>query len=129
MSLSVWEQQALDSIKDGLAGADPQLAALLTTFTRLASTEEMPVQETIPPASRRTLRWPLRRPRHSCWADGCRRSRPVLGRVGLQWAVLLAWLVVSAALITVALVMNHGGGSPGTCTGSWPTTCSHSPPG
>ena len=42
MSLSAWEQQALDSIKDGLAGTDPKLAALLATFDRLASGEEMP---------------------------------------------------------------------------------------
>jgi hypothetical protein len=42
MSLSTWEQQALDSIKDGLAGSDPELTALLTTFTLLAADEEMP---------------------------------------------------------------------------------------
>jgi hypothetical protein len=29
MSLSAWEQRNLDSIKDGLAGSDPGLAALL----------------------------------------------------------------------------------------------------
>jgi hypothetical protein len=34
MSLSAWEEQALDSIKDGLAGSDPQLAALLTWSAR-----------------------------------------------------------------------------------------------
>jgi hypothetical protein len=129
MSLSVWEQQALDSIKDGLTGSDPRLAALLTTFTRLALAEEMPVQETIPAASRRTLRWPLRKPRHNCRADGCHRSRSMLGRAGMQWAVLLAWLVTTVVLITVALVMNHGGGSPRACTGSWPTLCTHSAPG
>jgi len=129
MSLSVWEQQALDSIKDGLAGADPQLAALLTTFTRLASAEEMPVQETIPAVSRRTRRWPLRTQRHSCRADGCPGSRPMLGRAGLQWAVLLAWLVMTVVLMTMAPVMDHSGGSSGTCTGSWPTICSHSAPG
>ena len=37
MSLSAWEQQVLDSIKDDLAGSDPRLVALLDTFTRLAS--------------------------------------------------------------------------------------------
>ena len=42
MSLSPWEQHSLDSIKDGLAGSDPGLAALMATFTRLASGEEMP---------------------------------------------------------------------------------------
>ena len=47
MSLSTSEQRALDSIKDGLAGSDPQLIALLTTFTRLASGEEMQAREEI----------------------------------------------------------------------------------
>ena len=37
MSLSTWEQRALNSIKDDLAGCDPALAARLTIFTRLAS--------------------------------------------------------------------------------------------
>jgi pimeloyl-ACP methyl ester carboxylesterase len=41
MSLSAREQQALDSIEDGLSGADPKLASLLATFTRL--TAELPV--------------------------------------------------------------------------------------
>ena len=48
MSLSAREQQALDSIGDELAGADPKLASLLATFARLASGEEMPVREKIP---------------------------------------------------------------------------------
>jgi hypothetical protein len=129
MSLSVWEQQALDSIKDGLVGADPQLVALLTTFTQLASTEEMPVQEMIPAASRRTLLWPLRRPRHNCRAEGCRRSRPMPGFVRLQWIVLLVWLVTTMALIAVAILMSRGGGGPVTCPGSFPATCAHSAPG
>ena len=45
MSLSAWEQQALESIRNGLAGSDPELAALLSAFSRLASDEEMPDRE------------------------------------------------------------------------------------
>jgi len=104
MSLTAWEQQALDSIRDGLTGSDPQLAALLTTFTRLASGEEMPAREEIPPGSRP-------RPRRADW-----------------WAVLLLWLGITAVLITVALVLNHKGG-PGTCPGPWPASCAHPAPG
>ena len=37
MGLSEREQQALDSIEDGLAGSDPELASLLATFTRLTA--------------------------------------------------------------------------------------------
>ena len=47
MSLSAWEQDALDSIKNGLADSDPALAARLAMFTRLASAEDMPVREKI----------------------------------------------------------------------------------
>ena len=47
MSLSAWEQQALDSIKDGLASSDPTLVARLTIFARLASGEEMQAREKI----------------------------------------------------------------------------------
>jgi hypothetical protein len=103
MSLSAWEQQALDSIKDGLAGSDPQLAAMLTTFARLASAEDMPGQETITAGSRR-------KPRN------------------LRWVMLVLLFVITGALITIAVVLSHGDGQ-GTCTGSWPPACSHSAPG
>ena len=62
MSLNAWEQQALDSIKNGLAGSDPELAALLSAFTRLASGEEMPDREKVPARSRWALRRFLPRP-------------------------------------------------------------------
>ena len=52
MGLSAWEQNALDSIKDGLASSDPVLVARLTIFTRLASGEEMPASEKIQVGSR-----------------------------------------------------------------------------
>jgi Protein of unknown function (DUF3040) len=124
MSLSAWEQQTLDSIKDGLTGSDPQLAALLTTFTRLASGEAMPAQEEIPVGSPRPRPRPGRRR-----AGTRRRARPAAGYVRLQWFILIGFLVTTAVLITVALVVGRGGGQ-GTCTGVWPTMCSpHSPPG
>jgi hypothetical protein len=110
MSLSSWEQQALDAIRDGLASSDPPLVARLTIFTRLASDEEMPAREKIPAGSRRAIqrsRFEVRR---------------VDQRLGLQGAMLLLlWLVTSVALITVALANNRG--SQGTCPGSWPTSC------
>jgi hypothetical protein len=124
MSLSAWEQQTLDSIKDGLAGSDPQLAALLTTFTRLASGEEMPVQEEIPAGSGRTIRRSRRSRRHRCRAGRGPRSRPMPERARLQWIVMLVWLVITVAMITVAVVMTRGG-SQGACQGAWPA-CTHS---
>jgi hypothetical protein len=109
MSLSTREQQALDSIKDDLAGCDPALVARLTIFTRLASGEEMPAREKVHAGSRRAVR----RPRH---------TRRPYRRLGLQQAVMLLWFVTTVALVAIALACNRGG-SPGTCTGSWPTSC------
>ena len=45
MSLTEPETQALGCIADGLAGADPRLASMLTIFSRLAAGEEMPARE------------------------------------------------------------------------------------
>ena len=61
MSLSAWEQQAMDSIKEGLAGSDPMLVARLAIFTRLASSEEMPPRERIQAGSRAVRRCRARR--------------------------------------------------------------------
>jgi hypothetical protein len=46
MSLTQPETQALGAIADGLAGADPRLASMLTIFSRLAAGEEMPARQT-----------------------------------------------------------------------------------
>jgi hypothetical protein len=125
MSLSTWEQQALDSINDDLASCEPALVAQLTIFTRLASGEEMPSREKIHVGSRRAVRRSRPEPRH---------TRRAYQRLGLQQAVLLLWLVTSIALIAIALASSRGG-SLGTCTGSWATTCTgatfapHSGPG
>ena len=107
MSLSAWEQQALDSIKNGLASSDPTLVARLSMFARLASDEEMPAREKIQVGSRRAA---LRPP------------PPVRRRLGLQGAALLLWLVTTIALIAVALVYSRDG-SHDTCTGTLVSFC------
>jgi hypothetical protein len=117
MSLSAWEQQALDSIKDGLAGSDPTLVARLAIFTRLVSAEEMPAREKIQADARRPAQRPGSRPR---------LARRAYQRLGFQRAALLLWLVTTVALIAVALVFSREGGGQGTCTGStgsWATLC------
>ncbi len=121
MSLSAWEQQALDSIKDGLAGSDPELAALLSAFTRLASSEDMPDREKIRAGSRRALR----RLRRARWRSSVRR---VCRRLGIQRAALLLWLLATAALIAVALALNAGG-NHGTCTEMAAMICVDPAPG
>jgi hypothetical protein len=79
MSLSAREQQAPNSIRDGLAGSDPELATLLATFTEQASGEDMPVRENIrvPP------RW------------------------GIPRYALVLWLLITVVLIGVALAFSR----------------------
>jgi Protein of unknown function (DUF3040) len=115
MSLSAWEQQALDSIKDGLAGSDPELAALLSAFTRLVSGRQMPHSEKTRPGSRRALRR-LRRVR---WCFSARRAYQ---RLGFQRAALLLWLLITGAVITIALILSAGGGH-GSCTETAAMVC------
>jgi len=103
MSLSAWEQQVLNSIKDGLAGSDPELAALLSAFTKLTADEEMPSAETVPAGSRRALRRLRRARRRSS-------SRRALQRMGPHPARLLwlLWPLITAALIAIVLALNVG---------------------
>jgi Protein of unknown function (DUF3040) len=108
MSLSAWEQQALDSIKDGLAGSDPALVARLAIFTRLVSGEEMPARERVDAG----LGQPARRPPRG-------RARQVRR---MQRTAVLLWLGITMALIAVALVFNRDGNEV-KCPGSWVTFC------
>lgn len=122
MSLNAREQQALDSIKDRLAGSDPELATLLSAFTRLASGEDMPDREKVPARSRWALRRSLAGRRRS--GAGGRWQRLGL----LRAALLLSWVLTTAALIGVAVVLSTGGGH-GTCTETVAMVCSGPAPG
>jgi len=123
MSLSEWEQQDLDSIKDRLAGSDPGLTALLATFTRLASGEDMPVREKIPPATRCSRR-KRRRPRGGTMGGHARR---VYQHLGFQAVAMLLWLLITVTLIAVALLLGRGG-SQNACTAPWTAVCAGSGP-
>jgi hypothetical protein len=113
MSPAGWEHQALDSIQSALGHTDPKLASLLATFSRLASSEQMPAHEKI--------RSPLRHPPQR------RRSPPRRGKTphrhrSPQRAVILTWLIISIAMITVAVILSRGGPAPcpqafGICAG------------
>lgn len=118
MSLSAWERQALDSIKDGLASSDPRLAARLDIFTRLASGEEMPPREKIEAGWRRSRP----RPRHPRRNQARGPAHRMYQRLGLSQALLLVWLVVTVAMIMVSLASDRGG-SPDACTASWARSC------
>ncbi len=117
MSLSAWEQRNLDSIKDGLAGSDAGLAALLATFNQLASGEEMPTLEETGAGLRGITRCPGRKRWHPRWSTAGRGYQ----RPGCQWAALLLWLLITISLITAGLVLSRGGQSG--CPRSWAVIC------
>ena len=96
MSLNEPEMQALGWIEDSLAGSDPGLASMLHIFSRLAAGEEMPADERIRVTRGRSA---AHRPRRA-------RSHP---RPGLQQAMVLLWVVITAGLLAVALVLNTSG--------------------
>lgn len=122
MSLSAWEQQALDSIRDGLATSDPTLVAWLGMFTRLASGEDMPAGEKIQADSGRATRRSRPNPRYPRRGEVPVHAHWMYQRLGLQRAAVLLWLVITLALIAVALAFNRDG-TPGACTGTWATFC------
>ena len=126
MSLTEPETQALGSIADGLAGADPRLASMLTIFSRLAAGEDMPAREKTRvrrgrPAAHRPRR-ARRHPRRGTARPHARRLYPRLGR---QQTILLLWTVTTATLLTVALLLNNSGHN--ACIQSIGTACP-SPP-
>jgi Protein of unknown function (DUF3040) len=89
MGLSAWEQKALNSIEDELASSEPKLAALLGTFTELASSEEMPPRDKVRESPMRAIR-------------GSRGKR-------LSLLCILVWLLATAAFIGTALAFSYGG--------------------
>jgi hypothetical protein len=123
MSLSAWEWQALNSISDQLADSDPQLTALLTSFTELASGESMPAREKVRPGSRRAVERSTRKRRYQGQARALRIYQCLMSR----WALLL-WLLVTAVLISVAVALSRGGGGQVACTGYWSAICAHPAP-
>ena len=126
MSLTEPETQALGSIEHGLTGSDPRLASMLNIFSRLAAGEEMPAREKTRMQRGRLAAHRLRRtrrhPRRGTARPQARRLYPRLGR---QQAILLLWAVTTAALLTVALLLNTSGHN--ACIQSIGTTCP-SPP-
>jgi hypothetical protein len=102
VSLSAHDKEALDLIAEGLAGSDPRFAAKLSAFSRLTDGGEMPVREQIQAAGRPSaFRGPLLR------ASGpARRTRP---RQTFYRVTVAVWLLISVAMVSVALVFSHSG--------------------
>ena len=104
---------------------------MLTIFSRLAAGEEMPTREKTrarrgrPPARPRRAR---RHPRPGTARPQPRRRYPHLG---WRQAMLVLWAVISAALLSIALLLNTSGHN--ACIQPMGTACpsppSHSGPG
>ena len=126
MSLNQSETQALGSLADGLAGSDPRLASMLNIFTRLAAGEEMPArEETRVRRGRSAAHRPRRARRHPRRGTAFPLARRPYLRLGRPQAILLLWAVTTAAMLTVAVLLNTSGHN--ACIQSIGTECP-SPP-
>jgi hypothetical protein len=113
MSLSTREQHALDHIENRLAGSDPELTALLATFTRLTSGEEMPVREEVHEEGR--------------WTGQV--VRRAAAYAGLDRALALLWVLIAVGLIAAAVAMSDSGSaSEGACVRSRAVGCAATVP-
>ena len=122
MSFTELDRQALGSIADGLAGSDPRLASMLSIFSRLAAGEEMPArEETRGRRGRPAVLRPRRARRHPRRGTAVPHPRRRHARPGWQQAMLLLGAVISAALLTAALILNASG--PKTCARPMGTAC------
>src|SRR5215470_1258380 len=109
MSLTEPHRQALGAIADGLAGSDPRLASMLTIFSQLAAGEEMPAREKTRVRRRRPAVLRPRRARYPRRGTAFPQPRRRYARLGWQQAMLVLGAVISAALLTAALVLNASG--------------------
>ena len=123
MSPDSWEKRALDSIRDRLAHSDPELARLLTAFTKLASGEKMPVREKLRALSLRAIHRSRRRRRRSRRGP----ARRFVLRLGAERVALLLWLVITVGLITTAVSLSRSG-SQSACIERWPGICAEAAP-
>jgi hypothetical protein len=96
MSISEREQETLESIREGLARSAPKLASMLAIFSRLTADEQMPVREPV----RRAVRGLGTSATVAAGLMGAGRAR--LGLAG-RWL----WLVVTVALLAMALTLSH----------------------
>ena len=102
MSLSAQEQRTLSCIADELASSAPKLASILGLFNRLTRGEAMPARQRAD-VSRHREAGHSRRSRGRTWKR--RRQRRT---VRVAWAIT-TWILISAALITVAIVLSNAG--------------------
>jgi hypothetical protein len=124
MGLSAQDRQALDVIEGRLADAEPRLASMLATFTRLTAEEAMPARESISPGRRRSRRAGFVDTLEHDWPRGER------GRAHIRsWRrkALALWFVITLALVGAAILAIHVGGR--VCPSMTSTCASQAPAG
>ena len=107
MSAGSRDRYVLNVMSEDLAASDPELAGLLGTFTRLTAGEQMPAREQI----RMRRRWVPRSVRGS------------MLRLGLARALILLWLLVTAAMISTAVAVAFSSGGAAPCNAFWAKVC------
>lgn len=122
MSLSAREQQALDTIHKDLAKSDPQLMAMLATFTQLVSNEDMPARETIRQSSWHAIRRSWRFRRHGPRSAANRRICSPPQRLGFRRTVLVVYLLITAGLIVTGVILSRVS-SHRDCPSLWAVPC------
>jgi hypothetical protein len=118
LSPSSWEQRTLSYIAGELAASNLNLASTLAAFNRLTWGEEMPARQHADGIRRELGR--SRRSRGRAW-----KRRYLHQTVTVAWPAVTASIIITAALITVALVLSLGHGTDGRqrCTPPWMVTC------
>lgn len=126
MSLSAHDRQVLARIEETLAGADPQFAARMSSFSRLADGGAAPERERICGNVRSAIgsgRWSLRSSQSG--------ARKVSSWIAVAIAVAIALAVISAALVSGrantkdTCAERHGV----ACAGQAAPSASHAPSG
>jgi hypothetical protein len=124
MSLTARDRHALDAIGAGLAGSDPGLAGFLSTFTRLTAGEAMPAREQLRLGWRRVPGTGGRAYR----AAKPHRVRRACQRLGPSGIIMLAWLLVTVVLVSLAVTLGTGSGSVPPCNAPWAMGCAQPAP-
>jgi hypothetical protein len=133
MSLADRDRNALGAISAELAAADPDLAAFMALFSRLAADDAMPAIEQIrgragrrrsqarrSQARRSQARRSQARRRKQPLSRGV-MARPGRARRAAAWPLMIVWLVMAVSLIATGTALSTRAG-PGSCQAGQPVS-------
>ena len=123
MSLADRDRNALGAISAELAAADPDLAAFMALFSRLAADDAMPAIEQIRGRAgrrRSQARRSQARRRKQPLSRGV-MARPGRARRAAAWPLMIVWLVMAVSLIATGTALSTRAG-PGSCQAGQPVS-------